>query len=162
MDNINNGKWGPVTTAEKNAHLSPTQQGALKKLYEKLAQNGYLWADRKADNVFFYNNAKGELTAGILDPDMIFPADKLPTLAEYYPTPPGLASDASTFGLNNKLTSLANLKKGASPRMWNAIKESTNEGDTLSALSVMIDRFNSQFPNFAKQAADSPMAAGGR
>ncbi len=122
MDNVNGGKWSNVQTPSR-AQLTPQQRTAMEQLYKQLGDNGLIWADGKLNNVFFYGSPQAP-SVGILDPDMIFPANQL----EWQPPVVN-----------------ANLMKNASEAMKQALFNQIRNDQPIDAWAVMRDRFQQQF-----------------
>lgn len=82
LENLNNGpSWAGKNVQFLNGNPNPAQTAASRKLLADLAKNGLVWTDPNRSNVFFFNEG-GQLQAGILDPDMIFPWNELRSQGE--------------------------------------------------------------------------------
>jgi hypothetical protein len=93
-------------------------------LYKQLGDNGLIWADGKANNVYFYGSPEAP-SVGILDPDMIFPGNE--------------------FDVQPRVVG-QNLMAGATDAMQRTLADHQFDSAELKASDVMRDRFVKQFP----------------
>jgi hypothetical protein len=83
-ENLKGGAWAQANayTPQDVRDMTPNELKAVKTLYGNFAKAGLVWADGHEGNIFFFTGEDGQLRAGVLDQDMIVPANKLGAIPE--------------------------------------------------------------------------------
>jgi len=81
VENLHHGRWADHVVVATGV-LGERERAAARRLYDNLAARRIVAADCHRDNLFFFSENAGDLTAGILDHDYIFDMEEIPRLRQ--------------------------------------------------------------------------------
>jgi hypothetical protein len=83
VENLHHGRWADRGVVMAPSVLGERERAAARRLYDNLAARRIVAVDCHRDNLFFFGESAGDLTAGILDHDYIFYQEEIPRLRQH-------------------------------------------------------------------------------